>query len=172
VDVQSQREILTFLSLEGRMRAPENSEETIITMEEVSVSGTLKKIFFFMTLFFLMAAGYHLIFVEPLFEKLQTEGRTYYIVNMETLLDAKVAAMIGERARTGIDKTEEEIDSEMKNYVEGLREKLLELSEGSPIFTSTSVVNAKAGVVDLTPEILNQFNLVLDATFDQFLKRP
>jgi hypothetical protein len=71
-----------------------------------------------------------------------------------------------------VEKSEAEIDADMKNFVEGLRDKLLELSGGYPIFSTSSVVSAKSGIVDLTDEILAQFSLAVDPAFDQFLKKP
>jgi hypothetical protein len=149
-----------------------SQKETIITMEEVSISETVKKIFFFLAFFLLLAAAYHIFLIEPLFEKIQAESKNYYVVDMEKLIDAKVESMLKEREQTGIEKSEAEIESEMSEYVRGLQEKLLEFSHGFPIFASSAVINARFGIVDLTPELLGHFRLAADTTFDQFLKKP
>jgi hypothetical protein len=146
--------------------------EIVITSEDISVSDTLKKSMFVIILVIIMAIGYHIFYVEPMIEKLRADSRYYYVVDMELLMDAKINSMIQERERTGFDKSEAEIQAEMKNFANELKEKLLELSSGFPIFSSASVVNARTGIIDLTPEILGQFKLTYDSSFDGNLIKP
>jgi hypothetical protein len=146
--------------------------EIYVATVDNSIRTTLKDTLFIITLFAILCTGYHLFFVEPRMDVLRDEAKIYYIVDMEALTDAKISSMLRERDRTGLERSEEEINTEMNQYIEALRSELLELSKGYPIFTAGVVVNASAGIVDLTPEVAGRLNLGGATAFDQNIKTP
>jgi hypothetical protein len=130
--------------------------------------------FFALTIYPLIIAGlcifaYHLFVAGPMFQEARDQA-VYYVADLDTISEAKIVSMLRQRATTGVDLTEDEVNEVMLNFREQLRADLLELSGGAPIFQIQAIINARTNIDNLTPIIAERHSLNLNDSIEGFME--
>lgn len=149
---------------------PVSSSDTQAEVNPGQEQHTLLNVLLGIAIMVVLFCAYHLVIVSPKLAKLESSGQQYYILDLEALSEAKIVSLMRIRDLTGKEPSEAEVNAEMVQFRDNIKNQLMGITGGAPVFQTGSVLNYHDGVLDLTSVIAEQNGITIGDSFARYTK--